>query len=419
MAVARSGRTRRGRRLIAGLVAVVVGAVGGSVVVLVVFGGSQPAAAAEVALQPVGDFGPDPFARIVDITEVAEFPSTIKAVTTSVDETTGTRIAEGTTPELYGGLPTELVCDIEALESGLDDPARGSAWAGVLGIRSSAIADSLDEWTPALLTADTWITSHSYSGRRAVPHQTVLQRGTAVLIDAQGVPRVTCASGSPLLPPSLGGEFAVTKPDSGAWQGYRPGAVTSVEPGETVEEFVVVDLENGRTYTQPVGGSIKAKNLTLAPDGLGVVSFGDSEQQVVDTLEELLGDSDREVSKSYGGACRTTTFWWGAEDVDGDSLVVEFDDVTGEFLRYLHTNSGPDPTPRYGVETPEGLAAGAPLDEVSRLYPGAVRRTTSVGKTRFLTDDGYVFSAALDPGDSDPYIETIEAGSVPCEAVPG
>ena len=142
MAVARSGRTRRGRRLIAGLVAVVVGAVGGSVVVLVVFGGSQPAAAAEVALQPVGDFGPDPFARIVDITEVAEFPSTIKAVTTSVDETTGTRIAEGTTPELYGGLPTELVCDIEALESGLDDPARGSAWAGALGIRSSAIADS-------------------------------------------------------------------------------------------------------------------------------------------------------------------------------------------------------------------------------------------------------------------------------------
>ena len=39
---------------------------------------------------------------------------------------------------------------------------------------------------PVVMTADTWVTSHRYSGARAVPFQAVLQAGSAVLIDPLG-----------------------------------------------------------------------------------------------------------------------------------------------------------------------------------------------------------------------------------------
>ncbi len=397
---------------------VVCAAIVGSAVSWIWFAPTKAAAA--VVLEPVGDLGPDPFARAVHITEVADFPSTIKAVPAPLDAATGVRTVDGTTPQLYGGLPTDVVCDVDALGRALaGDPSKAAAWASVTGTDVGSIPKTLGEWTPALLTADTWVTTHGYADGTAVPAQTVLQRGTAVLIDAQGVPRVKCASGSPLLAPRLGAGVTVVQPDEGAWQGFRPDGITNIEPGRTVEEFVVVDLETGRPYDQAVGGSLDAGGLTLATDGLGTVSFGADRASVVRSLEQAFGRSDREVAKTYGPGCRTDTLWWGAEDVDGDSLVVEFDDTTGRFLRYVHTNSGPDPTPRYGVATPEGLAAGAPLATVTRIYPEAVRRTTSVGQTRFVTSDGYVFTAALDPGNSEPYIESVAAGSVPCAPASG
>jgi hypothetical protein len=55
------------------------------------------------------------------------------------------------------------------------------------------------------------------------------------------------------------------------------------------------------------------------------------------------------------------------------------------------------------------------VDEVARRHPGATRRTRA-GVTEFVVSDGYVISARTStrPGVTGPYVETIEAGDVPC-----
>ena len=59
----------------------------------------------------------------------------------------------------------------------------------------------LRELTPALLRLDTRITNHGFDGTHATSLQSVFQRGTAILVDAHGVPRVRGLSGNPLTAP--------------------------------------------------------------------------------------------------------------------------------------------------------------------------------------------------------------------------
>ena len=51
--------------------------------------------------------------------------------------------------------------------------------------------------TSVVLRADTQVTNHGFRDARVTGFQSVLQAGTAVLVDNRGVPRVRCACGSP------------------------------------------------------------------------------------------------------------------------------------------------------------------------------------------------------------------------------
>ena len=84
----------------------------------------------------------------------------------------------------------------------------------------------LGSLTPVTLRTDTAVTNHGFRDGSATAFQSVLQAGTGVLVDAQGLPRVRCYCGNPL------GE-------------------------KKVSEFVVVDPGTDEVVTWPVGTSGK------------------------------------------------------------------------------------------------------------------------------------------------------------------
>ena len=63
------------------------------------------------------------------------------------------------------------------------------------------MARYIRELRPVTLTRDTRVTNHSFVDGRAVAFQSILQAGTAVLVDKDGVPVVRCRCGNPLLEP--------------------------------------------------------------------------------------------------------------------------------------------------------------------------------------------------------------------------
>ncbi len=227
-------------------------------------------------LEPAATRGRDPFTTSVSVHDVARFPSSVDAVLRKVRAeaepagSNGGVTISGSVPGLYGGSNQAGVCDTAQLVDFLDGhPDEAGAWAGVEGVRPDGIADYVATLTPVLLTADTWVTNHGFTGGRATPRQSVLQRGTAVLVDQLGVPRVKCSCGNPLLAPMPSGGLTVDDATGRRWPGYSPGSVTRVEPSpRPVGTFTVTDVQTGDPIqVEPVGhvgGSTEPGTLVAA-----------------------------------------------------------------------------------------------------------------------------------------------------------
>ncbi|MEU0026752.1 DUF6777 domain-containing protein [Streptomyces sp. NPDC006335] len=186
-------------------------------------------------LQPAAAQGPDPFTR-----SAATVPPPLTR--TPQRDPAAPRTVSGGTPGLYGGTERIGSCDVERQIDDLTaDRSRVSAFARVAGVSPAAVPDHLRALAPVVLRADTRVTDHGYRGGRARAFQSVLQAGTAVLVDDRGVPRVRCACGNPLTPP-------VAMPDgtvvSGRpWPGYRPDQAVVVAPSEqVVTDITIIDL---------------------------------------------------------------------------------------------------------------------------------------------------------------------------------
>ncbi len=131
-------------------------------------------------------------------------------------------------------------------------PEKNRAFASVQKIEPSAVPECLRSLTPVQLRTDTRVTNHGFRDGKAMAYQAVLQAGTAVLVDDRGVPRVRCACGNLLLPPVA--QESTPKQTGKAWPGYRASDVVVVEPSsKPVDEFVMVDPENGDWFTRPAG----------------------------------------------------------------------------------------------------------------------------------------------------------------------
>lgn len=224
----------------------------------------------EVFLEPSRYPGQQPFSsdtdKLVPQATPVVFPAstTTSAApsTTATTTTTATtaappvtvRSSTGTTPGLYGGTRNTGSCDSAAIAAFLrDNPDKAGAWAGALGIETSQIDAFLATLTPVVLLADTRVTNHGYRDGKATPLQSVLQAGTAVLVDATGVPRVKCACGNPLKEPVAQTQSVTYTGYS--WPQFQPETVTVVSPGPKTDTLVVQDLNGGDPFARPVGTS--------------------------------------------------------------------------------------------------------------------------------------------------------------------
>jgi hypothetical protein len=168
-------------------VGVVVIVVLGAVAAVLVAGGSKNTASAQtVRFQKPADAGPSPFTA----------PSDIRGS----DNVKLDQVGAGP----YGGTGSDLVCDRELLISSLRArPDRLAEWARVRGIdpNPDAVAAYIRSLRPVTLTRDTRVTNYSFEDGKAVGFQSILQAGTAVLVDRYGEPVVRCRCGNPLSKP--------------------------------------------------------------------------------------------------------------------------------------------------------------------------------------------------------------------------
>ena len=65
------------------------------------------------------------------------------------------------------------------------------------GVRAANISTFVTALTPVVLTMDTRVTNNSYDNATVAPRQSILQAGTAVLVDTTGMPRVVVRQRQP------------------------------------------------------------------------------------------------------------------------------------------------------------------------------------------------------------------------------
>jgi hypothetical protein len=181
------------------------------------------------------------------------------------DTTVATQPLPGDRDGLYGGTLNNAECDREKMLTFLGtNPTQAGAfvealntdptlyWIGGHPLTTADLPAYLRELTPVVLRLDTRVTNHGFDGTHPTTLQSVFQTGTAVFVDAHGIPRARCYCGNPLTAPTaLGGE---PKPVGTAWSGYNPGALAEVRLSSvTITNFVLVDIVTGQPFNRPAG----------------------------------------------------------------------------------------------------------------------------------------------------------------------
>ncbi|HYF47348.1 MAG TPA: DUF6777 domain-containing protein, partial [Acidimicrobiales bacterium] len=131
-----------------------------------------------------------------------------------------------------------------------DNAEKARAFADVLDIEVDDIPEYLASLTPVILRGDTRVTNHGFRDGRATPFQAVLEAGTAVLVDFQGIPRVKCFCGNPLTEPIEVGSPTYT---GDRWDDFDPADVQVTFVDIDIDIFVLTDVINGGTFTRPAG----------------------------------------------------------------------------------------------------------------------------------------------------------------------
>ena len=204
-------------------------------------------------------------------------------------------LQQGDTPGLYGGSKQPTICDVDKLEDFLTDPvneSKAQAWARALDITRDRIPGYLELLTPVLLRHDTLVKNHDYKKGKAVPYNSLLQSGIAILVDRQGLPAVKCSCGNPLRP--FEGDttkIAVEFEDGNKkWQGYERDEVVAVRPAtRPLARLALVDVEEPeRGINRPVGttgeadGTFDTRERRAVPDLAGT-TFAQASRELADT----------------------------------------------------------------------------------------------------------------------------------------
>jgi hypothetical protein len=197
--------------------------------------------ALEVVLLPADEPGQAPFG-----------PSFGESLAASVDRgTPGDAIGrslsvepvDGDEPGLYGRVDRQAPCDLQGLiDLYAASPTLTEVVAAVLDVSAIQLSSFLRSYVAVATTRDTFVIDHHLVDGAAVRSPAVLEAGTTVLIDDRGLPRLRCASASPLTQPradevaGIGDADRVGEP----WTGFDPGRIVVV--ARAPEQISALDL---------------------------------------------------------------------------------------------------------------------------------------------------------------------------------
>lgn len=213
-----------------------------SVLILLAAGAScTDDAASRFQLEPVNSSGVNPFMSSV---------GTDRAGVTTPAGAGGT--TAGNTAGLYGGTLDRSSCDPRQLVNFLNaNPDKAAAWAGVLGMSAADIPAYVATLTSVILRSDTAVINHGFENGHATSLQSVLQAGTAVLVDKFGAPVTKCFCGNPLTKPARFDKPTFTGTQ---WPSFSATLVTVVvSVNTTITQFTLVNPESGDAFNRPVG----------------------------------------------------------------------------------------------------------------------------------------------------------------------
>ncbi|HEX6872154.1 MAG TPA: DUF6777 domain-containing protein [Micromonosporaceae bacterium] len=193
-----------------------------------------------VRLERIGTAGPHPFMPTMGTDELRVIPPPNSG-----------RDVGGDLVGLYGAVSGTGSCHTGAMVDYLRaHPEVAIAWAAVARIAAADIAAFMDDLTPAVLRSDTYVVSHQRAGDRVTGVPTVLQAGTAVLVDRFGSPVVRCLSGNPLTRPTRRPTGFAGQP----WPHFSATAITVITPASgPVDRFTMVNLDTGDALDRPRG----------------------------------------------------------------------------------------------------------------------------------------------------------------------
>jgi hypothetical protein len=213
----------------------------GGLVILITTGTLHMGAPEYTRAEPVQTPGDNPFMPSVGIDQRG----------VSSPPRTG-RTFVGSTSGLYGGTLNNSTCDRQAMAAFLQThPSEGAAWAETQGINQADLSNYIFSLTPVFLRSDTSVTNHGFSNGHATTLHSILQAGTAVLVDRYGVPRARCYCGNPLtLPNPPAAEHYV----GSTWPGFSPSSITTIKPAAAeITEFTLVNPSTNEIIYRPTG----------------------------------------------------------------------------------------------------------------------------------------------------------------------
>lgn len=234
--------------------------------------------AAPVRLEPVTYQSPEPFTESVVTADAADLE---RLTASSSSATTGGPV-RGDTALLYGTRRSRPLCDVARLAQLVtaDDQVRAS-WAAAADVAPDDVESTVMGLTSVVLTADTAVTNHVYRSGSPSAYQSVLQRGTPVLIDQVGTPRAQCSCGNPLLAPEIDRSAEFEGP---TWDGFDPDAVIDVEPAEApTGRVTTIDIDSDEQVDTSVGGLAPLDGfLAVNRRGVDVVDWDGVATTVID-----------------------------------------------------------------------------------------------------------------------------------------
>ncbi|MEM9607118.1 MAG: DUF6777 domain-containing protein [Actinomycetota bacterium] len=337
--------------------AVGAGVIVASIALVLVAVWPAQASSVEVYLERANSVGPDPFTDSLSFTDV-----TVPGELRSIAFGDGVTVVDGTAPGLYGGTGSDAECDPAQLIAFLaQEPDKAEAWAGVQGIEVDEIPAYISSLTPAVLMEDTWVTNHGYRDGRATPRQSILEAGTAVLVDDQGVPRARCKCGNPLTEPQVPDDLDRIEFVGEPWDDFDLNEVVRIEAAEVGDGLFLTRLPDGQALFRPLG-TTGAADLLVADDGRFVQEL-DLEEALPETTPTGSGPFSLPLETSAGlpveyeitGPCR-----WDGEELTltgaGECSVLgtspgddTWSDVESEWLMLVEAQAQLIAAPEVGV----------------------------------------------------------------------